>query len=168
MRLLTLTLFGLAICLFTLFTEYVCGGQSCSFEASANWFKGMGLEPSQLAKTDPSQTTKELSMTYGENVTAHVAYRCPAINKDQEAKVSYKLFIERPDKAGDSENQKGITAGAGKILPDQLKFWAASHNRVTVRFTRQGDPPGTYWFNVWVKDHIGNQKVLCRTKVALK
>ena len=73
-----------------------------------------GFEPSQLAKTDPSQTTKELSMTYGENVTAHVAYRCPAINKDQEAKVSYKLLIERPDKAGDSENQKGITAGAGK------------------------------------------------------
>ena len=169
----TLSVIGLIICLFTFSQEQALaaqsgGGTTCSFEASANWFKGTGLTPSELAKTDPSKTTKETKLSYGENITLHVAYRCPARNDAQEAKVSYTLSIERPDGANDPEGQKAIMAGSGRILPEQLRYWAASHNRVTIRFEREKDPPGIYRFKVRVKDHVGNQEILCTTIVNLK
>lgn len=144
-------------------------GRESPFEANALWIKGKVLDHSGLRQLDPEKTTSDLRITYEEDVTVYVAYRCPKKNDEQWAKVSFRLSVERPDgsMSDPSEDQKEIIAGAGVIPPERAGRWAASHGRITFRFNKE-DPSGMYIFRITVKDHVGNREVICTTKVHLR
>ncbi len=140
-----------------------------AFEANAHWIKGEVLHGAELRKIDPRKRTEELWIKNDEDITLYVSYRCPAMDEKQWAKVSFRLSVQSPDESlsHPEEDKKEVLAGEGIISPERLGHWAASHGKITVRFTEE-DPRGIYIFRVTVKDHVGNKEVICITKVHLR
>lgn len=143
-------------------------GPVCAFDANALWIKGDGLDRAGVARTDPTQTTQELKIGYGESFTVHVSYRCPSRDENQWAKVSFRLSVQKPDGlfSRPHEDQKEVLAGEGMIPRDRIGHWAASSGRVTIIFT-EDDPAGTYILRVTVIDHVGKRQIVRTTKVHL-
>ncbi len=122
-----------------------------------------------IRRTNPTKTTKEITGTYNERFTVHVTYRCPARDEKQGSKVLFSLGIQNPDGGSDnsSEDERFMVAGQGIIPAGMENQWAVSHGRITLGFTEDEDPPGTYILRVIVVDALSKKQVVRTTKMHL-